>query len=64
MKKLNKIISLFFIVLIFINGCSNETTDAQKEYNKCTALCTTIVGEDFVTLELCRQECKEKFLEE
>lgn len=64
MKKLNKIISLFFIVLIFINGCSTETTDAQQEYNKCTALCVAIVGEDFVTLELCRQECEEKFLEE
>jgi PBP1b-binding outer membrane lipoprotein LpoB len=59
----NKIFVLFFILLIFVNGCSNVDVNPQKEYNKCTSVCASVLEEDFVTMELCRQECREKFLE-
>ena len=64
MGKLINIIFLMFIVLVFTSGCDTIETNPQQEYNKCTAVCTAVLGEDFITLELCRQECSEKFLEE
>ncbi|MAH01901.1 hypothetical protein CMO87_01560 [Candidatus Woesearchaeota archaeon] len=64
MERLNKIILFsFFIILIFINGCYNEDVDAQKEYEKCTSVCASVLEEDFVTMKLCMDECEEKFLE-
>lgn len=63
MKK--TIITLFLIGLILITSCTNEIdSDKSKEYNKCTAICASVLSEDFITLELCRQECNKKFLEE
>jgi len=65
MKKLSKIIFLIFIaVLAFTAGCENIETKQQEEYNKCVSVCASVLSEDFVTLELCRLECKEKFLDE
>ena len=64
MKKMNKIVFLVFVlVLIFSYGCANADTK-QGEYNKCTSVCASVLEEDFVTLKLCMDECKEKFLEE
>ena len=63
MKKI--IITIFLIGILFIASCiTNTEADKREEYNKCTAVCSSVLGEDFVTLELCRQECSKKFLEE
>ena len=64
MKKLSKIIFLILIVvLVFTTGCEIETKQ-QQEYNKCTSVCASVLGEDFITLQLCMNECKAKFLDE
>ena len=65
MVKLNKLIfSIIIFILILSAGCNNEAVDSNKEYNKCVSVCASVLSDDFVTLELCRQECKEKFLDE
>lgn len=65
MKKLINIIFLIFIaVLVFTAGCENIETKQQQEYNRCTAVCASVLGEDFITLKLCMDECKAKFLDE
>lgn len=66
--KMNKISSVILILVllvcgIFIFGCS-ENTQAEKDYDKCTAVCAAVTGEDFVTLQLCQDECRKKFIEE
>ena len=64
MKKLINIIFLIFIaVLVFTSGCDKIETKQQQEYNKCTSVCAAVLDDDFVTLKLCMDECKEKFLE-
>jgi len=55
----NTIILLLLIILIFSIGCTNR--DAQNEYNKCTSVCASVLEEDFVTMKLCVDECKDKF---
>jgi len=65
MKKLINIIFLIFIVvLVFTAGCEKIETTQQQEYNKCTSVCASVLGEDFITLQLCMDECKAKFLDE
>ena len=65
MMKANKIIFLIaVIILIFSAGCADNDDSKLGEYNKCVSVCASVLSEDFVTLELCRQECKEKFLDE
>jgi len=62
--KASKIIFVFFVfILIFSTGCVDQDAK-QKEYNKCTTVCASVLDEDFVILKLCMDECKEKFLEE
>lgn len=65
MKQMNKIIFIIFIiVLLFTIGCSNNEIGLQKEYNKCTSVCASVLEEDFVTMKLCMDNCKEKFPDE
>ncbi len=65
MMKLSKMIFIFFVViLIFSSGCINQDAKKQEEYEKCTSVCASVLEDDFVTMELCRRECKEEFLEE
>jgi len=65
MVRLGNFFILFFIIaLLFTLGCSNNETKPQKEYEKCTSVCASVLEDDFVTMELCRRECKEKFLDE
>ena len=61
---MKKIILILLILSLLITGCTDIETEKRKEYEKCTSVCSSVLSEDFVTLELCRQECKEKFLEE
>jgi len=57
---MNKIIFIIFVfILLFSYGCADQEVK-QKQYNKCTAVCAAVVEDDFVTLELCREECKKK----
>lgn len=64
MIKMNKIIFIIFVfVLLFSYGCSDKDAN-QVEYQKCTSVCAAVLEEDFVTMKLCMDECKEKFLEE
>lgn len=59
-----KKIILSLIIIILITSCTNDIeSDQNVEYNKCTAICSSVLDEEFVILELCREECKEKFLE-
>jgi len=51
------------LVLVLVSACSEEKTSIQIEYEKCTAVCAAVLGDDFVTLGLCREECAKKFLE-
>ena len=65
MVRMNKIIILFFVIILIVtSGCVSEDAKRQEEYEKCTSVCASVLSDDFVTLELCRRECKEKFLEE
>ncbi len=65
MVKMNKIIILFALILLILStSCVNEDVNKQEEYEKCTSVCASVLSDDFVTLELCRRECKEKFLDE
>ncbi|MFC2016499.1 hypothetical protein ACFLUF_02170 [Chloroflexota bacterium] len=65
MAKMNKVVILsIMIILIFSASCVNENTPKQKEYEKCTSVCASVLSDDFVTLELCRRECKKEFLDE
>jgi uncharacterized membrane protein len=62
MKQMNKIIMFMLLVsLVFVSGCD---ADLEVEYNKCTAVCSSVLEEDFVTMNLCVDECREKFLGE
>lgn len=63
--KMNKIIFVVLaFVLLFSYGCTDNDTQKQEEYNKCTSVCASVLEEDFVTMKLCMDECREKFLEE
>tara|TARA_Y100000310_G_scaffold47186_1_gene43771 strand:- start:3281 stop:3478 length:198 start_codon:yes stop_codon:yes gene_type:complete len=64
MKANNFFVLVFLMVLIFSAGCATEEVDNQVEYNKCVSVCASVLEEDFVIMDLCRQECNEKFLEE
>ena len=62
---MNKFIILFLIIiLLFSASCINEDKEKIEEYNKCNSVCASVLSDDFVTLELCRRECEEKFLKE
>jgi hypothetical protein len=59
----NKIIFLIFVfALLFSFGCASNEENVQKEYEKCTSVCASVLEDDFVTMKLCMDECKEKFL--
>ena len=65
MMKMNKTIVMFaLIILLFSTSCVNEDAQKQEEYEKCNSVCASVLTDDFVTLELCRRECREKFLED
>ncbi|MFH0868004.1 MAG: hypothetical protein V1831_01710 [Candidatus Woesearchaeota archaeon] len=65
MTKASKFILIIVIViLIFTSGCINNSTQKQKEYEKCTSVCASVLEDDFVTMKLCMDECQKKFLEE
>jgi hypothetical protein len=65
MAGINKIAIIFALILLIISpGCVNEDRQKQEEYEKCTSVCASVLSDDFVTLELCREECREEFLEE
>ena len=58
------IFMLLILFLLLAAGCVDKEAEETREYEKCTSVCSSVLSEDFVTLELCRQECKKKFLEE
>jgi len=60
---MKRVIFILLVLLLLVSGCADKE-EKQKEYEKCTTICSSVLSDDFVTLELCRQECKEKFLEE
>ncbi|MDP7622906.1 MAG: hypothetical protein QF436_02215 [Candidatus Woesearchaeota archaeon] len=65
MVKASKLIILFLVVLIIVlAGCNAKETDIQQEYNKCTSVCSSTLEDDFVTLDLCMEECKKEFPKE
>jgi PBP1b-binding outer membrane lipoprotein LpoB len=60
---MKKIIVVLFILSLFVTGCIGAETEKLEEYDKCNSVCSSVLSEDFVTLELCREECKKKFLD-
>ena len=65
MAGINKIVLLsVMIMLIFSASCVKEQTPKQEEYNKCASVCASVLEDDFVTMELCRRECRNEFLGE
>jgi len=61
---MKRVIFILLVLLLLVSGCADNEDEKIKDYEKCTTICSSVLSEDFVTLELCRQECKEKFLEE
>lgn len=56
------ILSLLLLLLISSIGCISEE-ERRKDYEKCTQVCSAVVAtDDYVTLHLCNEECKEQFL--
>ncbi len=65
MEKMNKIILIFFvIVLIFSAGCVSKDAQRQEDYEKCTSVCSAVLTDNFVMMMLCEDECQKEFLEE
>ena len=63
--KMDKIIFVIFVlILLFSTGCQTKEAEPQEEYHKCTSVCASVLGEDFVIMKLCMDECQEKFLKE
>lgn len=62
-KPINFLMLFLIILVIFSAGCS-ENVPKQEDYEKCTSVCASVLGDDFVTMELCRQDCEKRFLEE
>ncbi len=58
------ILIIFIIGLLFTASCGNIEAGKNGEYKKCTAICSSVLDDDYVTLELCRQECEKEFLKE
>jgi len=63
MRMMTKLLFLIFLLSILLTSCSGENSEFQLEYEKCNAVCAAVLSDDFVTLELCREECSKKFLE-
>jgi len=61
---MKRAIFILLVLLLLVSGCEDNEDEKMRDYQKCTTICSSVLSEDFVTLELCRQECKEKFLEE
>ncbi|MBW2991743.1 hypothetical protein KY345_00815 [Candidatus Woesearchaeota archaeon] len=56
------IIAVLILVLVLI-GCYGAEKEKMQEYQKCTSVCASVIGEeDYVTLHLCNEECKKEFL--
>ena len=53
---------LVVVVLIVLGGCDKEAVEAREAYEKCTSVCASVLSEDYVTLHLCNEECKNEFL--
>ena len=58
---INFLLLLFIVLVSIFSGC--ESNNDQAEYEKCTSVCTSVLEDDFVTMKLCMDECKEEFLE-
>ncbi len=65
-------VTIFLILsLVLVTACNVETTP-QQDYEQCISFCASSLetgpdtlendAGDFVTIELCREECEEKFL--
>jgi len=61
---MKRVVFILLVLLLLVSGCVDNKDEKIKEYEKCTTICSSVLSDDFVTLELCRQECKEKFLGE
>ncbi len=55
---------LLLVLSLLIVGCIDTETEKREEYDKCNSVCSSVLSDDFVTLELCREECQKTFLEE
>jgi hypothetical protein len=63
MKRL--LLAAFLIILVAMSGCFKDfKEEQQKNYEKCTSICSSVLSEDYVTLHLCNEECKKEFLGE
>lgn len=59
-----KIIILIILLLLVVNfsGCVSEDKKGQQDYQKCVEVCSSVLTEDYVTMHLCNEECKQRFL--
>ena len=63
---------ILFLCLLLLLACNPNTTAQQQDYEQCISFCASSLDTpsdtpddeavDFVTIELCRRECEEKFL--
>lgn len=65
MKILSKLIIIIILILVIASfWLVRQEAERQASYEKCTSVCASVIGDDFVKLKLCMDKCKEKFLEE
>ncbi len=62
--KVNKVIILFFVIILIVSSGCVDRDMQQEEYNKCTSVCASVLEDDFVTMKLCVDECQKEFPKE
>ena len=55
-------IVLVLISLLLLSGCWHPKAKNLSEQEQCDLSCTSIDPDDFLTLDMCRQECKKRFM--
>ena len=40
----------------------DKVAENREAYEKCTSVCSSVLVDDYITLHLCNEECKNRFL--
>ena len=63
MNKIKTIILIILLLLVMGSiGCINPDKKIQQDYQKCAQVCASVLTDDYVTMHLCNEECKQRFL--
>ena len=56
------LIGVFIIFILSMDYISEPELKFDDEYRKCTSVCASTLNEEFVTSNLCREQCKKELL--